>query len=214
MIRSLKVMGLTLVVALAVTAAAATAASAAEFKSEASSTFIHGVQEGENVFTVNSRTVKCEEAVFTGSQTGTTATTLLIHPSYNKCTAFGLPSTVTTTGCNYRFNQPTGTGPFSGSVNIVCETGKKIEINVGSGTCLVTVAEQGPLSSVTYTNAGSGSTSSVKVTAGVSSITSTVSGSLLACGTSGSRPATYEGSVITKGFTNEGLGTPVGISVG
>jgi hypothetical protein len=214
MIRSLKVMGLALVAVLALTAVAASAASAAEFHSEASSTFIHGEQSVENVFTVNSRTVTCKEATFTGTQTGTATTTLTIHPTYGNCTAFGLPAKVSTAGCNYQFNQPTGSGPFSGTVNIVCETGSKIEINVNEGTCNITVAAQGPLSSLTYTNEGSGSSRAVSVGANVSGISSTVSGGILACGTNGTRSATYTGTVLTKGFTNSGMGTEVGVFVG
>jgi hypothetical protein len=200
MIRKIKVLGLTLVAVFALTAVASASASAAEFHSESSSTELNGAQQTENVFTVNNRTVKCKTATFAGSQSGTTASTVEVHPTYGNCTAFGLESTVTTTGCNYVLHS-------NGETDIVCAAGKQIEIEA-AGTCHVNVAGQSGLKSVSYSNVGSGSTEEVLVTANVGSIKANVSGSTLVCGTNGERLSTYTGSVLTKGSSG---GSQVGI---
>ncbi|MFT3864759.1 MAG: hypothetical protein QM729_10845 [Solirubrobacterales bacterium] len=213
MIRNLRILGLTMVAMLAVGVVGASAASAASFHSESSETFVLGSQSTQNVFTVNSRTVKCSTATFTGSFTGTSKSTLEnIHPEYGGCEAFGLEATVNTEGCNYTFNEPSGSSTYTGTVNVVCESGKEIEINAAS-TCVVKVGSQSGLSSVTYTDEGSGSSRSVLVTANVSGISSTVSGSTLICGTNGTRSATYTGSVSTKGYTSAAHTTQTGVWV-
>jgi hypothetical protein len=200
MIRKIKVLGLTLVAVFAMTAVAASAASAAEFHSESSATELRGAQQTENVLAFNNRTLKCKSATFVGSQSGTTASTVEVHPTYGNCTAFGLESTITTTGCNYVLHS-------NGETDIVCEAGKQIEIEA-FGTCQVNVAAQSGLGSVSYSNVGSGSTEEVLVGLNVGSIKANVTGSTLVCGTNGERLSTYTGSVLTKGSSG---GSQVGI---
>ena len=145
-----------------------------------------------------------------GTQATATATELEIHPEYKECTAFGLSAEVETAGCNYRFGQPSGTGPFTGNVSIVCETGKNIVVKAAS-TCTITVGSQGPLSGITYTNsAGPPMTVTVGSNVGVSS---TVSGNTLICGTNGTRPGTYTGSVLVKGWTSSAMTTQRNVTV-
>jgi hypothetical protein len=193
----------------------ASAAQAAKFHAESSPTFLLGNQSEKNVFTVNGKTVECSTAKFEAEFTGTELSKLeKVHPTYSGCTAFGLEATVTTTGCTYTFNEPTGTSsPYSGTVSIVCETGHEIEINAGFGICHVKVGSQANKSSVTYTDEGTGATRSVLVKANVSGITSTVSGSELICGANGTQSATYKGSVLTKGYSNSTHTTQHGIWV-
>ncbi|MFT3864758.1 MAG: hypothetical protein QM729_10840 [Solirubrobacterales bacterium] len=216
MIRNLRILGLTMVAMLAVGVVGASAASAASFHSESSETFVLGSQSTQNVFTVNSRTFKCSTVTFTGSFEGTSKSTLEeIHPEYGGCEAFGLEIAINTEGCNYTFDEPSGSGSEShtGTVNLVCATGHEIEMNTASGVCVVTVGSQSGLSSVTYTDEGSGSSRSVLVTANVSGISVDVSGSTLICGTNGTRSATYTGSVSTKGYTSEAHTIRTGIWV-
>lgn len=196
--------------------AVATAAQAAKFHTESSPTYLLGNQKTQNVFAVNGKEVKCSTATFTsGKLEGTELSKLEgVHPEYKECEAFGLEATVTTTGCNYTFNEPTGSSsPYSGTVNVVCESGKEIVISAGFGICTAKVGSQGPLSSVTFTNEGSGATRDVLVTANVSGISTKVEGSELLCGTNGTRSATYTGSVLTKGYSNETHKTQHGIWV-
>jgi hypothetical protein len=211
MIRNFKALGLALIAVFAMSAVVASAASAAEFKSEAATTFIQGKQSTENVFTVNSRTVKCTGAEFTGKQEGTSVVNLNgIHPTYTGCTAFGLESTVTTTGCNYDFTASSAT---AGAVKVNCEAGKNIVVNA-AGVCIVEIGTQTPAGGVDYTNQGSGTSRSVLVTSTAKEITATVTGPLLTCGTNGVRTnGTYTGTVSTKGYKNAGFTEQVGVWV-
>jgi hypothetical protein len=206
--RKLKVIGLALVAIFAFTALAS-AASAAEFESASTNTTIKGEQSTKNVFTVNSRTVECNKATFTGFQAATKAATLEVHPEYSECTGFGLPATVTTTGCNYKFNSPTGSTPnFTGSVNIVSASGETCSnITVAVAGCTVKIGPQGPLSGISYNANGS----TVTVTSNVTTIAANVEGSVLICGTNGARTGTYTGTVLTKGFNSGGTQVNIGI---
>lgn len=203
-----------------VLAVSASAASAAKFHAESSPTYLLGEQQTRNVFTINpgtveAKTVECNTAKFTGTFSGTELSTLeAIHPEYSGCTAFGLSATVTTTGCNYTLHEPTGSGPYTGTVDVVCESGHVIEVNAGLGTCTVRVGSQANLGSVRYENEGSGSTRDVLLTANVTGISAEVNGVLGTCGPNGVRPGQYTGSVLAKGYSNEKHTTQHGIWVG
>jgi hypothetical protein len=214
MSRNLKVLGLALVAVFAMSAVASASAGAATFHSEIASpakTFFNGEQVTENVFTVNGRTVKCTKAVFSGEEVAPSET-LSVTPEYSGCTAFGLASTVAMNGCKYKFHNVTGTGPFTSPVDIVCPEGAHITITAAS-TCTVTVAGQTGLSSVSYTNKGTGTGRDVEVGANISGIASNVSGSVLVCGTNGPESATYTGTVLEKGYTSAAHTTQVGVWV-
>jgi hypothetical protein len=206
MSRKLKVIGLAAIAVLAVTAMSASAAQAApKFTSTSSSTFLKGEQKTANVFTTNGGKVECSGALFETptAQKGTELASVTVHPTYTGCKAFGLSATIETTGCNYVL-------AAAGTATIECESGKSIKISIPAGACSITVGAQGPLSSVSYTNEGSGTTASVLVTANVSGITYTSTGG--ACGTSGTN-GTYTGTVLTKGFTaTGGGGSQVGLA--
>jgi hypothetical protein len=101
-------------------------------------------------------------------------------------------------GCTYRFNTPTGSGPFTGSVTILCPAGKKI--NFTAEGCRVEVGEQ-TVSSVSHTNLAT-SPKSVTVKSNVTGITYT--GGLLCPGATGTHSdGTYSGSAIAKAETQE-----------
>jgi hypothetical protein len=216
MCRKIKAVGLALVAVLAVSAVAASGASAAaaNFEVETAPAFVHGVQEGENTFTVNSKTVKCPTMTFSATQNVLSIATLTVHPDYgpaNTCTAFGMAGTVTTTGCNYQFNQPAGTTPtFTGTINIACGSGS---IVITTASCTVTIGSQGPLNGITYTDELMMAARQVKVTANVATISANVTGPILTCGTNGARVATYSGVVITRGYTSATRETQVGYFV-
>jgi hypothetical protein len=196
MIRYLKVLSLASLAILALTAIGASAASAAEFVSSTSPTTIEGTQTTANVFTVNSRTIGCEEAKFTGTQFGLSAATWEVHPEYGRCTGFGLPATVTTSGCAYRFDVIGGFTPnFTGHMFVSCGTGS---ITITVTGCTVTVPSQGGalgLLGVSYNANGS----TVTVSTNVTTLSAVVSGNVLICGTNGTRPLTYTGSDLFKG---------------
>jgi hypothetical protein len=199
--RNLRILGLAFVAALALSAMAA-ASAFATYDSEVATTTLSGSQTTTNVFTTNKGTVKCEVANFSGTQSGTeksagifTSATIKVHPTYEKCKAFGLNATVTTTGCDYEFATAVSK---AATVKILCEAGKEIIVNGGLGTCVVKVKGQSPGGTVSFTNEGAEKTRSILVTSGVTGIAYASSGF---CGAEEAVNGTYEGTVTTKGFS-------------
>jgi hypothetical protein len=210
MSRKLKVIGLAALAVLAVSAVSASAAHAAQFTSQAQKTFLHGVQATQNVFTTVAGEVKCNVATFEGTQEGTadgglgfTSQEAIVHPTYSSCTAFGFPAEVNTDSCQYTLTA-------GGQVTILnCTTPIKITIPIAG--CNVTVGNQGPLSSVSYDNEGSGSTADILVTSAVTGIHYISSGG--SCGSAGEHTdGKYTGSVTVKGYSDSGHTTQVGIA--
>jgi len=202
--RLMKMLGIAMLAVLSM-AVAASAASAAQFHIEGTTgpftVKAHQVSEENHVFTIEGGlTTKCKTASFEGTQAGTSATTLQVHPVYGGCTAFGLSATINTHSCNYEFLEPTGTGPFTGKVNIVgCGTEP---IQITAGTCEVTVGNQGPLSQVTYENLAR-TPKEVLVKAEVSGIRYTKVKDGFLCplnGTGTLEDGTYKGNTETEGF--------------
>lgn len=171
MIRNLKVLGMALIAACSLGALTASAALAVEdngaFVCEnasgtATTCNIHGEQVvGEkhvfNMTTAGGVTHKteCTTATFTGTVTGGTSSTLEVHPTYSGCSAFGLSSTVTTTGCNFLIHITktlANATDYDGDVDIVCEAGKSIVINAGFGECEVKIDGQTGLRTVEAIN--------------------------------------------------------------
>ena len=207
MIRNLKALGLGLIVAVAFSAVAASAASAVEYHSSTTPTTLFGVQSNTHEFGIAGiGGVTCKVAEFSGTQTGTTAKTVTITPTYKECTAFGDPTaTVNMTGCDFLFNQPTGSAPtYTGTVNVVCPTGKTIDITfkLGSDECTLTIPGQTGLGTVSYTN----NKPHVDVSSNVSKITYSRDGTGL-CTTISAEATngTYKGNVTLKG--NAGAAT-------
>jgi len=204
MTRNFKAIGLTLVAAVAMTALSASAASAAEFRhqgEENSKVIANNVGEGNHVFTAGLiGSISCSTATFTGTEyLPSPQATITVIPAYSGCTFLGVANVkVNMEGCEYRFNTPTGTGPFTGSVTILCPVGKKI--NFEASGCKVEVGEQ-TVSSVSFTNLAT-SPKSVTVKSNVTGITYT--GSALCPGATGTHSdGTYSGSAISKAETKE-----------
>jgi hypothetical protein len=210
MIRNLKIVALAAMAILAVSAVAAQAASAAAYNSNSptGNTNISGEQSTTNEFSVTTGIVKCSKAVFTGTQAGNEASSITVHPEYSGCKLAGIAATVTTTGCNYKFEK-TGGNEAEGTSNkvaVVCETGKSI--TVSKEGCTVTVGSQSGLETVKITN----SNPNVTVTANVAKIAYSESGAT--CSAPGSHTdGTYKGSVIEKGTEDGGSGLGVKIWV-
>ena len=171
MTRNLKVFGLTLVAALALSAFVASAASATafSFKSNTDNPTLTGKQHGTNVdvFTTDSGTVRCSEATYVGSQAGTSASSVEVAPTYSGCKLlFFINVTIDPNGCKYRFNTVTKEGAnFEGNTDIVCPAGKAIEVTAPG--CTITYPAQNGLTKVTFTNLGTGHTQEVTVDVGI-----------------------------------------------
>jgi len=196
-----KMFGLTLLTAFAMSAVGASAASAAEFFHEAeSSARVIGHNEGANQFTAGLiGTIECKKATFTGTEYVTSPqTTVTVTPNYEECSFLGVSGfKITVNKCTFTFNQPTGSVPFTGTLNINCPAGKSIEFQANG--CKIEVGTQGPLSLVTYTNLAT-TPKSVKVAASVSKITYTASG--LGCPVIGEKTdGSYSGTSLADAET-------------
>jgi hypothetical protein len=178
------------------------------FTSQVEETFLLGAQKTLNVFTTTAGEVQCAEAEFEGTEDevaggglGFEVERATVHPTYSSCTAFGFPAEVNTGVCEYNLYA-------SGTIDIT-NCAIPIKITTPIAGCNITVGNQNGLSSVSYTNEGSGSTADILVTANVSGIAYTSSGGL--CGSSGIN-GTNTGGVLTKGFSDSGHTTQVGIA--
>src|SRR4051812_25096708 len=142
MMSRFKVLGFAVFLVLA-TALPASAASAAEFNAAESPAKVNATNEGSHVFTAGIvGSISCQKATFTGQEFKAVPTTeVTITPEYTECTFLNVPGTVVKTNeCDYTFTQPTGTGPYTGKVDISCPTGKSIEFEALS--CRVRVGTQ------------------------------------------------------------------------
>jgi hypothetical protein len=201
--RLTRMFGLAVLAAFAMSAVAASAASAAEFFHEGEGLArVIAKNEGSHKFTAGLiGTIECKKATFTGTSFVTSPQkTVTVEPVYSECTFLGISGVVVkTNGCTYTFNQPTGTGPFTGTVTVNCPAGKSIEFEATG--CKIEVGAQGPLSSVTFTNLAT-TPKLVKVAASVSKITYTASGSCTVLGKK--EDGSYSGIALSDAETEGG----------
>lgn len=228
MTRKIKALGLALVAAFAMSAVAASSASASHpfhFGSEEVHTEITGTQHaGEDVFTTNGGTVKCNTATYTATTNATKVTDITVTPHYTSCKAFGFINVpIDMDGCDYTFTTGTlettagGVEDYEGSVHIVCPgTGHEHAIRITAPGCEVTVPAQTPTGGkITFTNIGSGTTRQVTVDVALTGIHYTeheISG-FPNCNTETvtETNGTYNGSALITGKKTTGV--QVGISV-
>jgi hypothetical protein len=200
MTTNLKAAGLALVALLAMSALASTAS--AQFESEAESTNLTRSSNAMQKYapSTGATAIECTTITFTGTQFGKANTTVTIAPIYENCETFlGAPTAVTTNGCKYVFHLAQGS--TTGTVDIECEAGKAIEIEVGN-ICKYTIGTQTGLSSVSFKTTGSGATREVIAEPNIDGIVSTRTTNDFFCPASGL--GTYTGSVTTTGETAEG----------
>ncbi len=172
MIHSIKVLGLGMLAAVAVSAAAAPAASANPlFHSEFAGVFLTGSQSGAatNVLTTDLGEMKCGAVKLSGSQGAMTTTTMTLKPKYEECKIGGNNVTVTTNGCAYTFHLEEQAEPIEARMGIECPfAGGKMEIDAPE--CTITIPAQGPRKEVTFTNEGAGTTRAVVADLNVSGL--------------------------------------------
>jgi hypothetical protein len=204
MIRSIKVLGLGLLAALALSAAAASTASAnPTFHSEFAGIFLTGGQTGvvANVLTTDLGEMKCKIARFNGSQGPMTTTTMTLTPNYEECKVGNQNALVTLNGCRYTFHLEEQTEPVEARMGIECPTGEEIEIDTPE--CTITVPPQNPLKEVTFTNEGAGTTRAVIADLNVGGIHYTEHGLGCAGATVTTENGTYTGVITVKGEDSE-----------
>jgi hypothetical protein len=231
MIRKFKALGLALVAVFAMSAVIASAASASAgtlTTFPAGKTVVAtGEQIGEHVFTLTDHpvgaafnNVKCKKAIFDGVGTvATGATSVTVTPTYSECTAFGQPATITHNGCNYVLSTGTPTaGGWHVNTALSCPAGKFIEVH--TGTCAVTIAAQGPLTTSAATNSGVANPETgmdLLLHTNITGITYTVTKDNIGCPLTGPagklwHKGDYEGTTTGKAHDSITL-APVGITL-
>jgi hypothetical protein len=226
MTRNFKAFGLALVAMVAFGAFAAQGASAVvehSFRSGAANTVLTGQNESyttgssKDKFTATGGLVVECDATFEGTNTGTTADTVTVHPKYHNCTSGFGNATVDTDGCNYVFDSDTtqasghSTSSEHAAVNLECESSHVIKVTATGCTLQFSashssVAVNQSLHGVRYSEVTHSSKKSMTVTATVRTVHYTaLAGSF--CGLAGHAAGTYtNGSYDTKatvtGFTD------------
>lgn len=179
--RSIKMMGMTIVAVLAFAAVGVASASAAEFQASAEGLALKGeATSAEQVFKTGSGTVECATATPSGATEALKATEQKVKVEYGSCKAFGA-SSVTVSPAEYDFNA-------NGTVKI--ENDIVISVKSILGSCTVTVGPQ-DVGSVSYNNVGKG----IEEESNVTGIEYTSSGGV--CGSSGTE-GTYAGSAFVE----------------
>jgi hypothetical protein len=227
MTRNLKVLGLALVAALAMSAVAASAASAVQHTvvTTANPTYFTGNQATQNIFSTPAGEVKCNTTLFTGSITGTSNSSVETTPTYSGCEhSLVGAAPVKNEGCKYLLTGNTTEAGHEGHgvVHVVCGAGKHITIELsgvfGLVNCNLTIGSQTPTKGgVNYTQQGSGTTHDILVTATVEEIayTKVPKSGGSGCGLVGGNghDGKYFGSVTVKGFSNSGHTTHAPITI-
>lgn len=196
--RKLKILVLLAISAISAMAVAGIG-SASEFESEESEKAISSTTLVASVLTLTEKKLECGSTKFEGTSTGGSEETLTVHPVYSECKAFGLTSgvSVTTKGCDYRFNANTTSG--MGSMSIVDHSGETcsgivITADPTGTTCTVSLPKQTISGAASFTN----NSGKVKVKFTASAIEANVTASTGSCPLtsgvhSGEKGASYSG---------------------
>ena len=205
MIRKLRSFGLVLLVLSALGSIAATSASAAgeAFHAEGEPVIGTGTGESPHVFKIGSNEVTCKHAQFSSTTSGSTASSLTMHPEYTECTWLEEPAAIDADGCNLIFSAGTnGNGHLP--IQLSCTSGKAVTVT--SSACILSFGSQNAEGGARATNFGSGSTRNVTIEA-TATMTFTKSGPLcfLVPGNTGS----YTGSSVAKGYVDSGVSGPI-----
>jgi hypothetical protein len=197
----LKVLGLALVAALALTAVMASAASA-QFTSDKEHTIYAGSQkEGTNhVFTAGEGFggIACETVNFSGTAVGTSNADQTITPTYSSCKdSFGRTVDPHHNSFDYTFNEKKGTVDLSGSMVLTVT-------DSGSTVCTVTISAQTGVNGISYTSLGG--TKGMEVTSHSTNVKSTTEGGFFNCGISNGEhtSGTYDGIAEISGKDTSG----------
>jgi hypothetical protein len=209
--RKIKALGLALVASLAMSAMVASAAQA-EFHSSVHHTIGKGNQIGNHVFTAGEGfgNITCTTAEFHSTQTGTTASSLTIHPTYTGCKDSLAGRTVHVSPGTYTFTtakSPTG----EAEVHVISPFTLHVTSGGGLGTCHVEIPVQ-TVGGITYHNLGG--TNGVTITTNSTGVDSVTSGGFFNCGTANGAHAngTYTGHTTQRGFTTEGAAVEVSVT--
>jgi hypothetical protein len=169
MVHKFSKLGVAMAALVTMFALSASASQASSFMTEGEKypVTVSGNQVGENIFTVKTEAgknseVKCKKATFSGT-VSKKSSEVTVHPTYEECTAFTLPATVTTTGCDFVLHSSTGSiDTFAAVVDVSC--GGSAAITIKTATCHVSVGVQNGLAAASLTNNTAAGTISVVAT--------------------------------------------------
>jgi hypothetical protein len=232
MIRNLKVLGLALVAAFAMSAMAAASAQAVGHFTSDGPVILKGTDEagGENYFEYPGvGKVQCPGSSYVGERNGggfieNSPIVSTITPAYHNETCVGpngtQKATITMNGCDYLVELGETTegvkDEFGATVEIVCPANKVIEIHVYVGTteaaqaCLVKVGAQGGITGLDVANelAGEETLDTLTITGKTTNIKGSKSG---ACGTD-SKNLTYKATITVEGLNKAEEKTPIEVT--
>jgi hypothetical protein len=172
---------------------------ASEFEAEEIEKTVSSTTLVANVLTLTEKKLECGSTKFEGTSTEDDGEGLTVHPVYSECKAFGLTSgvSVSTKGCDYRFNANTSSG--MGSMSIVDHSGETcsgivITADPTGTTCTVSLPKQTISGAASFTN----NSGKVKVKFTASAIEANVTASTGSCPLtsgvhSGEKGASYSG---------------------
>jgi hypothetical protein len=206
MSRNLRVMGLALVAATALTAVMASAAGAVTYTSNKPHTIASGAQTTSHVFKTSGgfAGLSCSTITAEGTSESEAAESILLVPTIAGCIdSLGRTVHVETSGLK-----------FHSRGNVVDVTGKvTFRITNGSGTvvCTVVVEAQNGVNGISYKDLGG--TNGVEITEASTNIKNTTSGGLLNCGVPNGlhENGTHEGKSIIKGVGTDGLAAAISV---
>jgi len=208
MIRCLKILGLLVVAALAMSTAIAASASA-EVTITCSSYHCKGTgsnTQGNEKFTTEAGSVECdshfvieEDGTLIGTGLQAASTTVTVTPTYTNCKAFGfLGATVTPHSCDYLFHatEKLALNVYTHHVDVVCRTAGDA-ITITASTCTIDIPAQTGLTKVKTTNLADGT---VTVQPEIGSITINVTKDGIGCPFSGTglKTGSYHGDVVVS----------------
>lgn len=154
--------------------------SGGQFSAESYAAEIAGEQDTQLVLWPGSGigSIRCDSAEFSGELTSASSS-LELAAEYGNCSdSLSREVEVTMNGCEYVLGA-------AGTAGVTCPAGKAIEYEIAAagGTCLIKMGGQSGLSSVGYSNTGSGVESGVEATLDLGSVATTVIGGFFKCGT-------------------------------
>ncbi len=163
---------LALIAVWAIGAAIAGTSTADVLTSEAASTTLTGVQEGQNwLFTGGE--VKCTTVKYHGALSSTSSSQFTVTPTYSGCTFVGLAATFSMNGCDYLVRINAAAGNTTGTIDVVCSGGKEATItapSVGTAKCIVHIPPQTGLGPVSAVNLGSTTTREITLSLNITNI--------------------------------------------
>jgi hypothetical protein len=196
----LKTVGVLMAIVALCAATASSASAFTEFLSSPVGQEILADQTTTHIFTVEEKEVTCTTAHFSAKSATEAFTEILVTPVYSGCTAFTfIKSEVLMNECDFDLH-------INGTVDILCPTGKSIEIDVNNGSgCVITIGAQNGLKGITYENVtGKNGRLSVDILINVTGIAATSNGKGLGCPTAGAHTGTYTGSAVAEGDGTNG----------